>query len=182
MADKAILATLPKLNGSNWFEWKKEAETFLLLAGLDGVIDAEEVPTGAKAATDWTTKDRKMYAYLFFLIKPNYRVPIIEIKSGREAWKKLVAEYEKDSATTRMALHQQFYSLMHDPAVGITVFIDAIFSIVRQLGTIGHKPDDLKITNKLLIGLHKSWAPVHTALTLRKKSEKPEIELITSAL
>ena len=73
MADKAILATLPKLNGSNWFEWKKEAETFLLLAGLDRVIDAEEVPTGAKAATDWTTKDRKMYAYLFFLIEPNYR-------------------------------------------------------------------------------------------------------------
>ena len=27
----------------------------------------------------------------------------------------------------------------------------------------------------LLIGLHKSWAPVHTALTLDEKSEKPEI-------
>ena len=45
MADKVILTTLPKLNESNWFEWKKEAETFLLLAGLD----AEEIPTGAKA-------------------------------------------------------------------------------------------------------------------------------------
>ena len=48
MADKAILATLPKLNGSNWFEWKKEVETFLLLVGLDGIIDAEDVPTRAK--------------------------------------------------------------------------------------------------------------------------------------
>jgi gag-polypeptide of LTR copia-type len=129
MADKAILSTLPKLNGSNWFEWKKEAETFLLLAGLDGIIDAEDIPTGTKAA-EWTVKDRKTYAYLFFLIEPNYRAPIIEIKSRREAWKKLVAEYEKDSATTRMALCQQFYSLTHDPAVGIAVFIDAVFSIV----------------------------------------------------
>ena len=126
MADKAILATLPKLNGSNWFEWKKEAETFLLLAGLDGIIDAEEVPTGAKA-TEWNSKDRKTYAYLFFLIEPNYHAPIIDIKSGREAWKKLTAEYEKDTATTRMALRQQFYSLTHDPAVGIAVFIDAVF-------------------------------------------------------
>jgi len=181
MADRTILATLPKLNGTNWFEWKKEAETFLLLAGLDGTIDAEEVPTGAKAA-EWTTKDRKTYAYLFFLIEPNYRAPIIDIKSGREAWKKLVSEYEKDSATTRMALRQQFYSLKHDPAVGIAVFIDAVFSIVRQLGAIGHKPDDLEISDKLLIGLHQSWAPVRTALTLREKSEKPEIEKITSAL
>ena len=181
MTDKAILASLPKLNGSNWFEWKKEAETFLLLAGLDGIIDAEEIPTGTKAA-EWTAKDRKTYAYLFFLIELNYRAPIIDIKSGREAWKKLVSEYEKDTATTRMALRQQFYSLTHDPAVGIAVFIDAVFSIVRQLGAIGHKPDDLEISDKLLIGLHQSWAPVRTALTLREKSAKPEIEKITSAL
>jgi hypothetical protein len=176
MADKAILSTLPKLNGSNWFEWKKEAETFLLLAGLDGTIDAEEVPTGA------TVKDRKTYADLFFLIELNYRAPIVDIKSGCKAWKKLIAEYEKDSATTRMALRQQFYSLTHDPAVGIAVFIDAVFPIVRQLGAIGHKPDDLEISDKLLIRLHQSWAPVRTALTLREKSEKPKIEKITSAL
>ena len=181
MADKAILSTLPKLNGSNWFEWKKEAETFLLLAGLDGIIDAKDIPTGMKAA-EWTAKDRKTYAYLFFLIEPNYRVPIIEIKSRREAWKKLVAKYEKDSATTRMVLRQQFYSLTHNPAVSIAVFIDTVFLIVRQLATIGHKTDDLEISDKLLIGLHKSWAPVRTMLTLHEKSKKPKIELITSAL
>jgi hypothetical protein len=109
-------------------------------------------------------------------------MPIIDIKSGREAWKKLVTEYEKDSAMTRMALCQQFYSLMHDPTVGITVFINAIFSIVQQLSTIGHKPDDLKINDELLIGLHQLWAPVCTVLTLREKTEKPKIELTTSAL
>ena len=81
MADKAILATLPKLNGSNWFEWKKEVETFLLLTGLDGVIDAEDVPTGTKA-TEWMAKDHKMYVYLFFLIKLNYCASIINIKSS----------------------------------------------------------------------------------------------------
>ena len=81
MADRAILTTLPKLNGTNWFEWKKEAETFLPLAGLDGIVDTKEVPTGAKAAK-WNTKDCKMYASLFFLIKPNYHAPIINIKSG----------------------------------------------------------------------------------------------------
>ena len=97
MGDSAILATLPKLNDSNWFEWKKEAETFLLLAGLDGTIDAEEVPTGAKAV-EWTMKDHKTYTYLFFLIKPNYHMPIIDIKSSHEAWKKLIAEYKKDSS------------------------------------------------------------------------------------
>ena len=80
-----------------------------------------------------------------------------------------------------MVLCQQFYSLRHDPAVGIIIFTDAILLIVQQLG-VGHKPDDLKISNKLLIGLHKSWAPICTALLLCEKSEKPEIEKITSVL
>jgi hypothetical protein len=71
---------------------------------------------------------------------------------------------------------------MHDPTVGITFFIDAVFSVVQQLEAIGHKPDQLKISNKLLIGLHQSWAPVRTALTLHENSEKPKIEKITSAL
>ena len=131
MADKAILTTLPKLNGSNWFEWKMEVETFLLLAGFDRIINAEDIPTGTKAA-EWTAKDHKMYAYLFFLIEPNYHAPIIDIKSGHKAWKKLISKYEKDSATMRMALCQQFYSLTHNPAVGIAVFIDAIFSTIWQ--------------------------------------------------
>ena len=53
--------------------------------------------------------------------------------------------------------------------------------------TIGHKLDNLEITDKLLIGLYKSWAPVRTApvrtaLTLHEKSGKPNIELITSTL
>ena len=71
---------------------------------------------------------------------------------------------------------------MHDPTVGIAVFIDTIFPVVQQLGTIGYKLNDLEITNKLLIGLHKSWAPVYTVLTLHEKSKKPNIKLITSML
>ena len=81
MTDKAILASLSKLNGLNWFKWKKEVETFPLLAGLDGIIDAKEVPTGVKAV-EWMIKDRKTYAYRFFIIEPNYRAPIIDFKSG----------------------------------------------------------------------------------------------------
>ena len=141
--EKAILSGLPKFNGSNWFEWKKEAETFLMLASLDEVIDAGVVPTDKKAA-EWITKDRKVYAYIFFLVEPNYRAPILDIKSGREAWNKLVSEHEKDNATTRIRLRQQFYSLSHNPSLSIVVFIDAVISIARQLASIGHKLNDLE--------------------------------------
>lgn len=118
-------------------------EIFLLLAGLDGIIDAENISTGMKAA-EWMAKDHKMYV---FLIEPNYHTLIVDIKSGQEAWRQLISEYKKDSATTCMALHQQFYSLTHDPAISIVVFIDAVFSI-------GYKPDGLEIGDNSYGAMH----------------------------
>lgn len=67
MTERAILATLPRLNGLNWFEWKKETETFLMLAGLDGVVNAEEIPTEAKTEDKCIYKDRKTYSTCFSL-------------------------------------------------------------------------------------------------------------------
>ena len=102
MTEKTILFTLPKFNGTNWFEWKKQVETFLMLGSLDEVIDAGVDSVGKKDA-GWIEKDRKAYAYIFFLVEPNYRALILDIKSGREAWNKLVSEHEKDNAKTRIA-------------------------------------------------------------------------------
>ena len=65
---------------------------------------------------------------------------------------------------------------------GIAVFIDAVFLVVQQLSTIGHRPNDLEISDKLLIRLHQLWTPIHTTLTLCEKTEKPELKKITSAL
>ena len=93
MADRAILATLPKLNGYNWFE-QKNMEIFLLLAGLDGIIDAADIPIGSKAA-EWNSKDYKVYVYLFFLIKPNYCLPIIKIKSVEKLGRSLLLSMKK---------------------------------------------------------------------------------------
>ena len=180
MLDTQFLANIPKLKGSNWFEWKKEAKTLLLLAGLDGIIGAE-VPTDPEAAA-WMAKDRKVYTYIFFLINPNHCAPIIKLKSGHDAWKKLVAKYKNDSATTHMILCQQFYSVMHDPSASITVFIDAVYSVAHQLKAIGYEPTDLEISDKLLIGLHQLWSPIHTAFTFHEKPKALELETITTAL
>ena len=72
-------------------------------------------------------------------------------------------------------LHQEFYSIKHDPALPVTKFIKGVLSFVCKLNVIGHKPSD-----KILIGLDNSWSPVHTTLTLQSTSLT--IDEITSAL
>jgi hypothetical protein len=84
--------------------------------------------------------DKKAYAHIWFLVEPNCRDSIVDIKSGRDAWAALKAEHEKDTPSTRMNLHQRFYALSHDPVVGIMPFVNDVLTVIRQLESINRKP------------------------------------------
>jgi hypothetical protein len=157
--DRAVMARLPQLIGANWYEWQKEIETYFLLIGCGGHVGSTR-PGGDKGP-EWDVVDQKVYAVIWFLVDPNHRSPIITTKSGKEAWAKLVAEYQKDNATNRLMLRQEFYSIKHDPALPITEFIEGVRSVARKLDAIGHKPSDTEISDKILIGLDNSWSLVY---------------------
>jgi hypothetical protein len=57
------------------------------------VDPTEAVPTSATALKC----DKKAYAYIWFLVEPDFWYTIIEIKPGQKAWAALKAEHEKDT-------------------------------------------------------------------------------------
>lgn len=172
------MTQLPKLTGDNWYEWKKEVETYFMLIGCGGHVKSEK--PGDTKASEWEILDQKVYAVIWFLVDANHRSPIVNTSSGKEAWATLVSEYQKDSSTNRLLLRQQFFSVTHDPAVPVSTFLEDVFSIVRKLDAIGHKPTDLEVSDKILIGLDRSWGPVRTSIVLQPKTYT--IDEITSAL
>lgn len=176
--DRAFISTLPKLTGDNWYEWKKEIETYFLLIGCGGHVGSTR-PLDEKRS-EWDTLDQKVYAIIWFLIDPSHRSSIITTNSGKEAWTKIITEYQKDSPTNRILLRQQFYSLTHDPALPISHFIDDVASSTRKLNAIGHKPNDIEVSDKILIGLDPSWSALRTTLMFQTKSLT--IDEITTAL
>ena len=102
-------------------------EAYLTMEEFWELIDpAEAAPT----STANLKRDKKAYAHIWFLVEPNCRDVIIEVKSGREAWAALQAEHEKDTPSTRMNLRQRFYALSHDPATGVMPFINEVLAIV----------------------------------------------------
>jgi len=79
-----------------------------------------------------------------------------------------------------MNLHQHFYALSHHPTAGIMPFVNEVLTVVRQLESINCKPTKDEITDKLLIGLHSSFAAVRNNLSLRKP--KLSVKEITATL
>jgi len=96
-SSKTILASITKLNGQNWHTWSKETEAYFTMEEFWELMDpTEAIPTSAAALK----RNKKAYAYIWFLVEPNSRDSIIEIKSGQEAWAALKAEHEKDTPST----------------------------------------------------------------------------------
>jgi hypothetical protein len=79
-----------------------------------------------------------------------------------------------------MNLQQQLYSLSYNPTAGIMPFVNEVLTIVCQLKSIKCKPMKDEIMDKLLIGLHSSFATICINLTLC--SPEPSIKEITTAL
>ena len=75
------MSQLPKLTGTNWYEWQKEIETYFMLIGCGGHVTSTK-PGGDKGLK-WDQVDQKVYAVIWFFVDPNYHGPIITTKSGK---------------------------------------------------------------------------------------------------
>ena len=124
-------------------------------------------------------KDHKMYAYLFFPIEPNYYALLLTSnlvtklgKSSLPSMKRTVAQCVWHFANNSIHLHMILLSVFQCLLTLFSQLFDNLVLLVTNW----------MISDKLLIRLHQSWAPVCTALTLCKRTEKPKIELITSVL
>jgi len=56
----------------------------------------EPIPTSSASLK----RNKRAYTHIWFLVDPDCRDSIIEIKSGREAWAALKAKHEKDMPST----------------------------------------------------------------------------------
>jgi hypothetical protein len=176
-----LFASIPKFDGTNWVTFKKDVEVYLQLEGNWGVMSGEEKrPKDPTEAATWDGKDKRTYSILYFLIQPEFRSLIIEYSSGVKAWSALKAEFEKDSSATRLSLRNQFYSVRHDPTKPVSLFIETVQSIARQLKTIGHAPGANEVEDIILLRLDPSFESIRSSLITRK--DTPTLTEIISAV
>lgn len=177
----SLFNAIPKFDGTNWVSFKKDVEVYFELEGNWGIISGSTArPADAVEGSDWDAANKRVYSLLYFLILPDFRSLITDVSTGVLAWTALKNEFEKDSASTRLALRNQFYSIQHDASKPITIFIESILSISRQLKAIGREPGKDEVEDIILLRLDKSYESVRSALITREKP--PTLLEITAAV
>jgi hypothetical protein len=76
-----------------------------------------------------------------------------------------------------LQLCQHLYSLHHDTKDVVSTFIDAVWTITHQLSDIGHPVLNDKTGDIIILGLHKSFVPIRSAL-LAQKTQPTLTEII----
>jgi hypothetical protein len=156
-------------------QWIKLAESqkgfkgFLGIEGLwENVCGDEDRPEAKAAQAAWLKSNQWAYAYIYFLILPNLCNPIADLDLGSDAWTKLCKKFETDKASLRLMLRQHLYSLHHDMKDLVSTFINTVRTVTRQLSDIGHPVLNDETGDIIILGLHKSFVPIRSALLAQK--------------
>ncbi|KAF7371968.1 hypothetical protein MVEN_00054800 [Mycena venus] len=117
---------------------------------------------------------------IYFLIGADYHSIIADVSTGVEAWKILKDRYQKDSSALRLALHNELYSIRHDPKHPVSVYTVAVCSVARQLKAIGHAVKDDDLADLILLCLHPSFSSIRSALS--NTTPFPKLDALISAI
>jgi hypothetical protein len=89
----------------------------------------------------------------------------------------LCKEFKTNKASLRLMLHQHLYSLHHDTKDPVSTFINAVRTVTRQLSDIGRSVLDDETGDIIILGLHKLFVPIRSAL-LTQKTQSTLTEII----
>jgi hypothetical protein len=89
----------------------------------------------------------------------------------------LCKKFETDKASLWLMLRQHLYSLHHDTKDPVSTFIDTVRTITRQLSDIGRPVLNDETGDIIILGLHKSFVPIRSAL-LAQKTQPTLTEII----
>ncbi|KAI5636951.1 gag-polypeptide of LTR copia-type domain-containing protein [Phthorimaea operculella] len=132
-----------KLDGiSNYITWKFSMKMALILDSLWECIEHDQ-----QAPVD-RLKDQKAFARIALCVKPNLFQHLHGCKTSKEAWDKLGRIFADKGIYRRVILLRQLYRIDYQKYNDMTMYIDTVMTLVRQLEDIGKTLQDDEIAIK----------------------------------
>ena len=63
-------------------------------------------------------------------------VKIQDCETAPEAWKILKEEFDKDTPSTHLTLHTEFWSVVHDTSKPVSIYTNCFLELADQLGAL----------------------------------------------
>ncbi|CAL1707099.1 unnamed protein product [Somion occarium] len=178
----SLIASIIKLNGSNYYDWKFAMQMILRRAGCWHVVSGKLLrpDDDPKKAAIWDSLSEDGLTAIGLAVEQSETAHIRECNTGPGAWKALAAIYERNGRATRIMLKRQFYMFSHEIENPIIEYVTGITTIVSKLKAIGVTVEDEDVTDVLIYALAPEYTAVATSLM--QLTSSPSIADITASL
>lgn len=187
---------IAKFDGSDFTNWSFKMKMLLVTKGLRDLIDetvkAEDAPDAGDNATvarekrerciQRANRDQQALATICLRVADSQLAIVRDTATAKEAWDKLVAQFEVKSLANEMFLLKRIITIrMLDMGSGMMEHINAIRTLAHQLDAVGHKLSEKFLVVILLNSLPPSYDNLVTSLESRPANELT-MDIVTARL
>jgi hypothetical protein len=182
MPPSYILKKVDELaGGSNWNIWKVDMrmyfmgeEAWTIINGTDKKPTPTSTPDNSEDVKKWEKIATTFLSTIYFACTRDVRAKIQQCETAPEAWKLLQEEFEKDIPSTRLALHTEFQSVLHDTSKPVSIYTNRILELADQLGALNRRPPDEVVSDTMLAHLDPTFSEIMTTLSSVDKIATPK--------
>ena len=162
-----------KLGSSeDWRSWKFQMKFLLKSKGLWNLVEGdEELADGAneQQRTDFIRRSERALACIVLHIHKSQLYLITDCEEPGEAWRRLSAQYDRQTNANKLFLKKKFYRLEMKEGMTMNEHFKVMKELVDQLTAIGVTIEEEDQTMTLLGSLPKSFDAIVTALETQEE-------------
>jgi gag-polypeptide of LTR copia-type len=175
--------SIEKFNGTSFHLWKFEITAILEEKGLMEIVNGTEaLPDNAAAAADkekYKLRVAKAFSIICLSLDRQQMALVVTTKHPKEAWDKLVAQFEGNTRTNKVFLHRQIMELRMHEGDDMSQHLEKLLHLAQQLEGLRAPVGDL--VTVILVSLPQSYSSFVTAVEQLNDAITPE-ELKTKLL
>ncbi|XP_022945777.1 uncharacterized protein LOC111449922 [Cucurbita moschata] len=182
----------PVFDGDNYQMWAVRMETYFEALDLWEAIEEDyEVPplpanptvAQIKLQNEKKTRKSKAKACLFAVVSQMIFMRIMSLKTAKEIWDYLKAEYERDERICGMKalnLIRDFELQKMEESESVKEYSDRLLSIANKVRLLGSILNDSRIVGKLLVTIPEKFEATITTLENTKDLSKISLTELSS--
>ncbi|KAG9091201.1 hypothetical protein FRC06_000675 [Ceratobasidium sp. 370] len=166
----SLIASITKLDRSNFHDWAFDIEMIARRAGTWGVLSGEETwpdsdEKGKQA--EWDKLDNNALTMIGLLVARSELMHIRGCTTAYGMWKALFGVYSRSSRVNRITLRQQLQSATLGADNSVQDYVTHIVDVTTHLWVLGVALSDEDEVDVLIMNLPDAWGHVASSLMIQ---------------
>jgi len=172
--------TIPKLNSTNYLEWKRDIWMILTMKDLWDFLQQDRPPAAFTERLQlWLRDQRKVLTVIHLHCEREQQLFIAETDTANDAWEFLAEKYASADLAHVLKVEDAFGKARQKPDQSISLWVSHMKSLANQLRAIGEDIEQNRVAHRILNGVGKEYRSTKASL---RTSQQLMVNMVSQQL